>query len=429
MRAGAAEIKSTDRRFVARPIENGAHGEELIERELAMENLSAGETVNGFQIVRSDDLHVFDEAGKIGRVFGKCFDDDVAEVFAADAPVCFVFIWTCQAVDFVRGNSAIDFIGSWSSGGTSQLKRSELHISRKHVLAFGRERRIEKRGNGDVEIGCGGKFAVLRGVKRMLKIIDFWANVNAASERLDETVRRDSVGKRRESGKTAKSEMNFGDSSRGANIANAQSEGRIELSGIEKLEKCALGIDAGNDGIDGDFFPISKDEANNGSVFHANMLHLGIGPNFRAGFASGFGKSARERAETSARECRGPGGIRIDGGAQKKDCRGAGGPRTERSPKTPSSCDDCAEQFGFEKLADEIRYRHGAPAEQIENTAFAQTANVAARLEKIPKIFGRGRVNRGRRDGTELREEAGDFFKRRGELRIFCGVFCGEMRD
>ena len=54
---------------------------------------------------------------------------------------------------------------------------------------------------------------------------------------------------------------------------------------------------------------------------------------------------------------------------------------------------------------------------------------MAASLEEMPEIFGRRGVNGGRRNGTQLREEAGDLFERRRELRIFFGIFCGEMRD
>src|ERR1700686_3356918 len=67
MRAGAAKKKAADGRFVARPIENGTHGEKLIECELAMENVAAGEAVGSFEIKWRDDLHVLVEMGQIRR--------------------------------------------------------------------------------------------------------------------------------------------------------------------------------------------------------------------------------------------------------------------------------------------------------------------------------------------------------------------------
>src|SRR6266404_7339585 len=89
MGAGAAEEKATNRSFIARPIENRAHGEELIERELAVENVAAGEAVGSFQIKRRDDLHVFDEIGQVRRISGESLGDGVAQVVAARVPVPF----------------------------------------------------------------------------------------------------------------------------------------------------------------------------------------------------------------------------------------------------------------------------------------------------------------------------------------------------
>src|SRR6266436_818062 len=89
MGAGAAKEEASDGSFVARPIENGAHGEELIESEFAVENVTAGEAVGGFQIKRRDDLHGFDEIGQIRRVCSESFGDGVAQVVAARVPVPF----------------------------------------------------------------------------------------------------------------------------------------------------------------------------------------------------------------------------------------------------------------------------------------------------------------------------------------------------
>src|ERR1700756_5648894 len=63
MRAGAAKKKAADRRFVARPVENRPHGEELVKCELTMKNVAAGKTVTCFEVLGRDDLHAFDEAG------------------------------------------------------------------------------------------------------------------------------------------------------------------------------------------------------------------------------------------------------------------------------------------------------------------------------------------------------------------------------
>src|SRR5258706_1793996 len=132
MRAGAAKKKAADGRFVARPIENGTHGEKLIECELAMKNVAAGEAVGSFEIKRRDDLHVFDEIGQIRRVSGQGFDNGVSQVEAARVPVPFL-----------------------------QREWGELDAGGENVLAVRSERGIENRGNGDIEPRGFRKFAVL----------------------------------------------------------------------------------------------------------------------------------------------------------------------------------------------------------------------------------------------------------------------------
>lgn len=154
------------------------------------------------------------------------------------------------------------------------------------MLAFWRERWVEKRGDGDVEIRRGGNFAVFGSVKGALEIIDFGADVNAAGERVEKSF---GCVECREDGKTVESEMNFGDGAVGAEVADAEGEGGIELRGIKEMEECALGIDAGNDGFNFNFFAIGEDETSDGAIFDEDVLDFGVGAEFGAGFASGIG--------------------------------------------------------------------------------------------------------------------------------------------
>ena len=121
--------------------------------------------------------------------------------------------------------------------------------------------------------------------------------------------------------------------------------------------------------------------------------------------------------------------MRIGCSAKEQDGRGTGGPRAERGAKDTASGDDGAEELGFKKFSDEVRNSHGAPAEKIEDAGFAEAAYAAAGLQKIPEIFRRGLVDRGRSNGSELFEETGGFFERLGELRVFRGVFVREAGD
>src|SRR5579859_150640 len=184
--------------------------------------------------------------------------------------------------------------------------------------------------------------------------------------------------------------MDFGDGAVGAKVADAEGEGRIELRGIEKFEKSALGIDAGDDSFDSDFFAIGENKAANGAVFHADVLNLGVGADFDACLAGGIGKSVGKRAEPTARESGRAGGMGVRGGAKKQHGRGTGGPGTERGAKDAAGRDHSAEQIRFKKFRNEIGDSHGAPAEQIKNTVLAEAANAATGLEKVPEILGRG---------------------------------------
>src|ERR1700744_564674 len=149
MRAGAAEEKSANRSFVTRPIEDRAHGEELIESEFAVEDVAASESVDGFEIARRDDLHRFDDLIEVGRMDRERFEN----IFGED-----------------RGVIAVP-------RAVFELVGGELNVDGGDVLAFGGERRIKQCRNGDIEIGRLGNFAVFRGVVGALEVVDFVADV------------------------------------------------------------------------------------------------------------------------------------------------------------------------------------------------------------------------------------------------------------
>src|SRR5947207_12089931 len=234
MRAGAAKKQAADGCFIARPIENGTHGEKLVERKLAVENVAAGETVRGFQILGRDDLHAFDQAGEIRRIVGKSSNDVRAELPPAEVPIPF-----------------------------PQFIRSELHAGGKDVFAFGREFRIENRRNDDVEIGRWRKFSVLGGVEGALEIINIGADVDAAGESFQKTLRGI---KRGESGKAAESEIDFGDGAIRPEILEAIGKGGVELGRIDEMEKSAFRIQAGRYSVDGNLFAIGEHHAGNRAV-------------------------------------------------------------------------------------------------------------------------------------------------------------------
>src|SRR5580704_8110220 len=68
----------------------------------------------------------------------------------------------------------------------------------------------------------------------------------------------------------------------------------------------------------------------------------------------------------------------IGGGAEQEDRGAAGGPRAERGAENSASSDGGAEEFGLEKLGDEIGDGHRAPAQKIEDAFLAEASDVAA---------------------------------------------------
>ena len=139
------------------------------------------------------------------------------------------------------------------------------------------------------------------------------ADVNPAGEGVEKTF--DGVESSK-NGKTSKSEMNLGDGSCRAKVTDAQSECRVELCGIEQIEKGALGIDAGGDSMDADFFAIGEYESHDGAVFDADVPDFGVGANFRAGLARGFRKRTGEGAEPAVREGSRTNGMRVGSGSE-----------------------------------------------------------------------------------------------------------------
>src|ERR1700691_4630612 len=68
MRSVAAQIKVLNGCSIARPVEQRTHGEELIERELTVEDMAAGKAVGFFEILGGDDLVAQDDLREIRRV-------------------------------------------------------------------------------------------------------------------------------------------------------------------------------------------------------------------------------------------------------------------------------------------------------------------------------------------------------------------------
>src|ERR1035437_4129706 len=139
MRARPAEIQTPDGRRVARPAEQWARNEELVERQLAVENMSAGQPEGPLEIERGDDLPRDDRRFEARRVCRDGARGRVTEPIALGVPR--------RAAQVIRG---------------------ELDVRRDHVGARRSERGVADGRNRQLDPGLPGVTSIFRRVERAL---------------------------------------------------------------------------------------------------------------------------------------------------------------------------------------------------------------------------------------------------------------------
>src|SRR5690349_6130582 len=98
--------------MVTRPVEQWTHSEELVERQLAVENMASSQAVSVFEILRRNNLVRQNQFRQFGSVLCESFDDGVGERDALAFPV-----------------------------GVFQFEGRVLHVDGHHMCAGGSERR------------------------------------------------------------------------------------------------------------------------------------------------------------------------------------------------------------------------------------------------------------------------------------------------
>jgi hypothetical protein len=121
--------------------------------------------------------------------------------------------------------------------------------------------------------------------------------------------------------------------------------------------------------------------------------------------------------------------MRIGSGTKKKDCRGTRGPGAESRAENAARGDDGADEFSFEEFGNEIRNRHGGPAQKVEDAFLAEHAHVAAGFEQRPEVFGRGLVDRRRGNGNKLVENSGEMIESVSKFHVLGGILRRNIRD
>ena len=167
MRGRAAHPQVLDGRLVLRVAGHGTQEEQLLERELALEDVAFGQSQLAFEIERRDHLPADDDVLDVGREFGDGVDDVVAELFPLLVPRAFF-----------------------------QLVGRVLHEARHHVLARRRDRRVGQAGNHHVDVRPARVAPVLGIVVGALHVIDAGRNRNCAAQMLPFSGHAGEVGQR-----------------------------------------------------------------------------------------------------------------------------------------------------------------------------------------------------------------------------------------
>src|SRR5262245_58408688 len=86
MRRRSAHPEVPNRRLVLRPARNRPREEQLLERQLALEDVALGQPELALDVERRQYLAMEDDVAEIRRVFGDRVDDGVAERLALLVP-------------------------------------------------------------------------------------------------------------------------------------------------------------------------------------------------------------------------------------------------------------------------------------------------------------------------------------------------------
>ena len=132
------------RRLVLRPAGRGAQEEQLLERQLALEDVAFRQAEVALDVERRQHLPVQDDVLDVRRVLRDRVDDRVAERLAVLVPAA-LFL---------------------------QVIRRVLHEARHHVLARRRDRRIGQARDHHVDVGLARVAPVLRLVVGALHVVD-----------------------------------------------------------------------------------------------------------------------------------------------------------------------------------------------------------------------------------------------------------------
>src|SRR6266542_6151790 len=115
MSGRAAQVETADGSAVLRPPGRRPQEEKLLERQLALKDVSFRQAEGPLDVERGQDLPMEDDLFQVGRMLGDGVHDRVAEGLSLGVPVAVL-----QVVRRVMDETGQDVLAGWSDGRDGQ---------------------------------------------------------------------------------------------------------------------------------------------------------------------------------------------------------------------------------------------------------------------------------------------------------------------
>ena len=383
MRARSAEEQILDRRPVARPAEQRARDEQLIERQLAVEDVAAGQAVRALEVERRDHLARDDRRVEARRVLRDRARRRGAEAIALGVP------GACRAGDTARtartrrrraapagasDGSAIDGIVS-SIHGSSAKPPYFAASNARSMASMSRARRMRPESAAGLLARACERRDAREPRQRGHRVVDL-APACRARGCSARAARTPAPGA---SDRASPSSVRFG-------------------SALETTARAAMRV-AGRRAS-------RRWRRRRPTSMRATSA---LGPDLDAGLPR-----APPPARRPARRCRRRRTSRSRPGALRRapsisSTRGAAGrPRAEKRSEDAAGGDRRAQRLALEPLAGEVGDRHRHPAQQTVGVGLAERAERAPGFQQLDQIAGGGIVDRRRRRRRDRAQHAAD---------------------
>src|SRR5262245_53528063 len=256
VRPGAAEVEPLDRRPVARPAGDRPHEEDLVRRDLAVEDVPAGEPEALLQVPGREHLAVHDRVADVRRVLGDGVDHDVPELLALLLPVAL-----------------------------PQVVRRGLEEYRAAVEALGAERAVVDARDRDVAVGPARVPAVLSLVPGALEVLERGSDVHHALVLEADLGAGDGLPVR----ELREHQVDLGRGALDAEIPDVAEELRLELALVHELQEGALRIGVREHERGVDLLAARERHAADASVAAEDPRDLRVGADLRPALARSRG--------------------------------------------------------------------------------------------------------------------------------------------